>query len=73
VNWSPGIGDPFKQIGPGGQSLSALLESQYAGSDAPVAFLLHVACPRVQFTDRGKGSVVIGDDDSSGVTAEEEE
>jgi DNA topoisomerase VI subunit B len=73
VNGSPGIGDPFKQIGAGGRSLSALLEAQYADGDAPVAFLLHIACPRVQFTDRGKGSVVIGDDDGSGVTAEEEE
>jgi hypothetical protein len=59
VNGSPGIGDPFKQIGQAGRSLSTVLSDQYASWDAPVAFLTHLACPRVQFTDRGKGAVVI--------------
>jgi DNA topoisomerase VI subunit B len=58
VNWSPGIGDPFKQLGDAGRSLSTVLSEQFASQNQPVAFLAHVACPRVQFTDRGKGAVV---------------
>jgi hypothetical protein len=61
VNWSPGIVNPFRQLGPFGQSLDAVLEQQRAGRDAPVALVLHLACPRVDYTDRGKSAVVIGD------------
>jgi hypothetical protein len=75
VNWSPGLGDPFRQLGPAGTSLSSLLERLYAGPSDPVVFLLHVACPRVEYTDRGKSAVVVGggDDTEETDTGEEEE
>jgi DNA topoisomerase VI subunit B len=60
VNWSPGIVNPFRELGRFGQSLDSILEQQRAGRDEPVVLLLHMACPRVEYTDRGKSAVVIG-------------
>jgi DNA topoisomerase VI subunit B len=59
VNWSPGILNPFRELGSFGQSLDSVLEQQRAGRDEPIVFVLHVACPRVAYTDRGKSAVVI--------------
>jgi DNA topoisomerase VI subunit B len=61
VNWSPGITNPFRELGKVGQSLDSVLMQQRAGAGEPVVFLLHVACPRVSFTDRGKSAVVMGE------------
>jgi DNA topoisomerase VI subunit B len=69
VNWSPGIGDPFRQLGPSGHSASSYLAKLYAGPDAPVVFLLHLARPRVEYTDRGKSAVVVGGDTDTGEEA----
>jgi hypothetical protein len=62
VNWSPGIVNPFRQLGRFGSSLDSVLEQQRAGRDEPVVLALHLACPRVDYTDRGKSAVVIGGD-----------
>jgi DNA topoisomerase VI subunit B len=62
VNWSPGIRNLFRQIGQFGESLDAVLQEQKVGWDAEAVFLLHVACPRVDYTDRGKSAVVVGAD-----------
>jgi hypothetical protein len=59
VNWSPGIVNPFRQIGGYGQSLDSILSQQRADRDEPVIFVLHAACPRVDYLDRGKSSVVV--------------
>jgi len=60
VNWSPGIGNPFRTLGAKyGDGLTALLEKQMAGHTEPVIFLLHVAHPRVRYTDRGKSALVM--------------
>lgn len=59
VNWSPGIINPFREIGAIGQSLDSLLTEQRAGADEPVMMVLHLACPRVEYLDRGKSSIVI--------------
>ena len=59
VNWSPGILNPFRQLGEQGKSLDAILEEQRAGADEPTALFLHLACPRINFADRGKSSVII--------------
>lgn len=61
VNWSPGIVNPFRQLGRNGRSLDSILEQQRAGQDEPVVLLLHLACPRVEFADRGKSSIVVED------------
>jgi DNA topoisomerase VI subunit B len=60
VNWSPGIVNPIRQLGRYGQSLDSLLEQQHAGPDEPVVFVLHLACPRVTYTDRGKSAIILG-------------
>jgi DNA topoisomerase VI subunit B len=59
VNWSPGITNPFRQLGSYGQSLDTILSQQRADRDEPVILLLHVACPRVEYTDRGKSAIAI--------------
>jgi DNA topoisomerase VI subunit B len=68
VNWSAGIINPFRELGKVGRSLDTVLTHQRAGAGEPVVLLLHMACPRVSYTDRGKSAVVIAgapDDDDS--------
>jgi DNA topoisomerase VI subunit B len=58
VNWSVAIGgDPFRRLGDLGQSLGAILTKQRAGPSEPIITVLHLACPRVEYLDRGKSSV----------------
>ena len=59
VNWSPGIINPFRELGRFGQSLDTILTKQRASEDEPVILVLHIACPRVEYTDRGKSAVVV--------------
>jgi hypothetical protein len=59
VNWSPGIINPFRQLGQLGESLDSVLTAQRAGRHEPIILVLHMACPRVEYTDRGKSAVVI--------------
>jgi hypothetical protein len=59
VNWSPGINNPFRQIGSDGKSLDAVLERARASTSQPVISALHLASPRVQYTDRGKSAIVV--------------
>ena len=59
VNWSPGIINPFRELGHFGQSLDTILGNQRANRDEPVILVLHMACPRVEYTDRGKSAVVV--------------
>jgi DNA topoisomerase VI subunit B len=62
VNWSAGIINPFRELGKVGRSLDSVLAQQRAGAGEPVVLLLHMACPRVSYTDRGKSAVVISAD-----------
>jgi DNA topoisomerase VI subunit B len=60
VNWSPGIVNPFRVLGAYGQSLDTYLSEQRAGNDdEPITLIIHMACPRVDYTDRGKSALVI--------------
>lgn len=59
VNWSPGIINPFRQLGASGKSLDSILEQQRAGHDEPTILVLHIACPKVSYADRGKSSVIV--------------
>ena len=59
VNWSPGIVNPFRELGRFGMSLDTKLSQQRADKDDPVILALHFSCPRVEYTDRGKSAVVI--------------
>ena len=66
INWSPGIDNPFRQLGSDGQSLDTVLSQQRLDRDEPVIVVLHVASPRVQYLDRGKSAIAIsGADDES--------
>ena len=59
INWSPGIVNPFRQLGGFGRSLDGILAQQRAGPDEPIALLSHCVHPRVEYTDRGKSAVVV--------------
>jgi DNA topoisomerase VI subunit B len=59
VNWSPGINNPFRQLGRGGAGLDGILAEVRANTSAPVIAALHLACPRVTYTDRGKSAIVV--------------
>ena len=59
VNWSPGISDPFRQLGRSGASLDSLLAEVRANTTQPIIAMLHLACPRIAYTDRGKSAIVV--------------
>ena len=63
VNWSPGINNPFRQLGRSGESLDGVLAEVRANTSQPVIACLHMACPRVAYTDRGKSAIVVEGDD----------
>ena len=59
VNWSPGIINPFRELGSFGESLDTVLAEQRVNRGEPVILVLHMTCPRVEYTDRGKSAVVV--------------
>ena len=62
VNCSPGINNPFRQIGRDGEGLDGILSEVRANTSQPVIAVLHLACPRVAYTDRGKSAIVVEGD-----------
>lgn len=60
ANWSAAIGNPFRSFGSTGEGLEAALSNLKAGADEPIVFVLHLAHPRIEYTDRGKSALVIG-------------
>lgn len=66
VNWSPAIGNPFRSLGTYGKSLDTILSEQRSGYDEPIIFVLHVARPRIEYTDHGKTAVVIPGNEDGG-------
>jgi hypothetical protein len=64
VNWSVATGStPFRSFGRHVESLDSLLTDLRAGRDEPVIALIHLANPRIDYTDRGKSAVNLGDAD----------
>ena len=63
VNWSPGIVNPFRELGVLGKSCDAVLAEQRIDPSDPVILVLHCAYPRVEFADRGKSSIYLKGDD----------
>lgn len=59
VNCSPAINNPFRQFGRSGEGLDAILMNVRANTSEPVIVALHLACPRVAYTDRGKTAIVV--------------
>jgi DNA topoisomerase VI subunit B len=64
VNFSVALGNPFRSFGQTGEGLERMLAQQRVGSGEPIVFFLHLASPRVEFADRGKTSLVIGEQSS---------
>jgi DNA topoisomerase VI subunit B len=62
VNWSPGINNLLRQLGRGGEGLDGILSDVRANTTQPVIAVLHLACPRVAYTDRGKSAIVVEGD-----------
>jgi hypothetical protein len=60
VNWSVALGNPFRSFGRFAESLDSLLTEQRSGHFEPVHLLIHLACARIDYTDRGKSAVSLG-------------
>jgi len=62
LNWSVTVGQhPFRKIGDE-MGLDGLLSLQRAGFDEPIVVFLHIVSPRLEFRDKGKGSVKLPND-----------
>ena len=59
VNWSPAIRNPFRSLGSYGESLDTILANQRSGADEPIIFVLHLARPRIEYTDHGKTAIAL--------------
>jgi hypothetical protein len=59
VNWSPAIGNPFRLLGSYGESLDSILSVQRSGRNEPIIFVLHLARPRIEYTDHGKTAIAL--------------
>jgi len=60
ANWSSAINNPFRSFGATGEGLESVLADQYARRNEPVVFALLLSHPRVEYTDRGKSALVVG-------------
>ena len=60
ANWSAAIHNPFRTFGATGEGLEADLTKMRAGAEEPVVIVLHLAHPRIAYTDRGKSALVMG-------------
>lgn len=58
VNWSAAWVNPFRTLGRYGQSLDTMLAERRFQMHQPIVVLVHVAHPRVEYTDRGKSTVL---------------
>ena len=68
INWSPALTNPFRSLG-GWTSLDTVLTEQWARPGEPVIVALHLACPRVEYLDRGKSGVALPHDVSAAITS----
>ncbi len=59
ANWSAAIRNPFRAFGSTGEGLEATLTELRAGAREPIAFAIHLAHPRIQYTDRGKSAIAV--------------
>jgi hypothetical protein len=59
ANWSSAIKNPFRAFGSTGEGLETALAKMRATRDEPIVFAMHLAHPRVEYTDRGKSALII--------------
>lgn len=61
ANWSAGIRNPFRSFGSTGARLESMLAEFRAGPAEPIVFVARLAHPRVEYTDRGRTTLVLGE------------
>jgi hypothetical protein len=61
ANWSAAISNPLRSFGSTREGLESLLADARAKRNEPIVYVLHLACPRVEYTDRGKSALVLGE------------
>jgi hypothetical protein len=59
ANWSGAINNPFRTFGGTGEGLDTTLANLRVTRGEPVVFAMHLASPRVRYTDRGKSALVV--------------
>jgi hypothetical protein len=63
ANWSAAIKNPFRSFGGTGEGLEAMLTDLRAGAHEPIVFVMHLAHPRVEYTDQGKSALVVAQEE----------
>ena len=61
ANWSSAIKNPFRSFGSTGEGLETVLANARAGGGEPILLAVHLAHPRVEYTNRGKSEMVLND------------
>ena len=61
ANWSSAIKNPFRSFGSTGEGLETVLANARAGGREPILLAVHLAHPRVEYTNRGKSEMVLND------------
>jgi hypothetical protein len=61
VNFSAAIKNPFRSFGSTGEGLETTLSHQRLTRKEPIILALHLAQPRVEYTDRGKSAILTGE------------
>jgi len=59
ANWSVGLTNPFRSFGRHSEGLESVLAEARAQSTEPIILVVHLACPRIEYTDRGKSAIVV--------------
>ena len=57
INWAPTLLDPFREFAGYGVGLDGLLHDLRVGVHDPVTVVIHLACPHLSYTDRGKSGL----------------
>jgi len=65
ANWSSAINNPFRAFGNTGEGLETMLADFEGVSSEPILVAVHLAHPRVEYTDRGKSAMVLSDEPST--------
>jgi hypothetical protein len=61
ANWSAAIANPFRRFGRTGEGLETTLQNVRANSRQPVICAAHLAMALIQYSDRGKSSIILTD------------
>lgn len=57
INWAPTLVDPFREFAGYGIGLDGLLHELRVAVHDPVTVVIHLACPHLPYTDRGKSGL----------------